>query len=281
MIVMKSLFVLFSLSLLLLSCTDENLNNNTYELVLVEPGIFNMGSNSGFANEKPIHRVQITRPYYIGVFEVTYNQYDSYTMETGKKQIEREEINRGERPAMGIDWFDAVSYCNWLSEKEGYTPCYDIKGVITECNFDADGYRLPTEAEWEFAARGGNNSKGYIYAGSNNADEVAWFEDNSQADYHLVGLKKPNELGLYDMSGNMWEWCWDYWDDSYYERSPVIDPTGPVSVPKQDFTYAVEKSRRSPRWLNSSEYMRVSSRSADFIDYEGDNGIRLVRTKTN
>ncbi len=252
-----------------------------HEMVLVEPGTFYMGSDTGNSSEKPIHKVTLTRPYLIGVYEVTFEQYDAYTKAAKKNRLEPEEQNRGTRPAMGMDWLQAVAYCNWLSEMEGLIPCYDIRGANTKCDFDANGYRLPTEAEWEFAAKGGIKSSGYIYAGGNQADEVAWYIDNSGSDYHQVGLKKSNELGLYDMSGNMWEWCWDYWDHSYYEKSPAVDPAGPISVPKQDFIYEIEKSRRSSRWLNTEKFMTTSNRSADFIKYGGDNGIRLVRTKMN
>lgn len=250
-------------------------------MVRVEAGSFYMGSESGNENEKPVHPVHITRPFYIGVYEVTFDQYDLYTEETKKRSASPETKNRGDRPVMGVNWIEAVAYCNWLSEKEGFESCYSIKGALTECNFEADGYRLPTEAEWEYAARGGNKSRDYLYAGSNRADDVAWFQDNSEGDFHRTGLKEPNELGLYDMSGNMWEWCWDYWEHSYYEKSEPENPQGPLKIPEQDFRYDVEKSRRSSRWLNSSFYMRVTSRSADFMNYRGDNGMRLVRTVIN
>lgn len=264
----------------LMSCMTGNQPiYEKHEMVLVEPGSFYMGSDSGNANEKPVHLVRITRPYFIGKYEVTFSQYDAYIIDTEKRTLEPEITDRGNRPAMGMTWIEAVSYCNWLSEKEGLTPCYTIKGPATECDFEADGYRLPTEAEWEFAAIGGNKSEGYLYSGSHNVDEVAWYMDNSNNDFHAVGLKRPNELGIFDMSGNMWEWCWDYWDEDYYADSPDKDPLGPLSIPEQDTRYEIEKSRRSSRWLNPDFYIRVTARSADFINYGGDNGIRLVRTK--
>ncbi|HEY84898.1 MAG TPA: formylglycine-generating enzyme family protein [Chloroflexi bacterium] len=139
-------------------------------------------------------------------------------------------LGRGSRPVFGISSYEAIAFCNWLSEKEGLIPCYTGRKKATRCDFSANGYRLPTEAEWEYAARGGPLSRGCQYAGSDDPDEVAWYDENSGGELHPVGQKKPNELGLYDMSGNMWDWCWDWYDSDYYNSSPEADPGGLTSL---------------------------------------------------
>jgi formylglycine-generating enzyme required for sulfatase activity len=131
-------------------------------------------------------------------------------------------------PLMGINWVGAVTLCNLLSEMEGLEPVYNIAEFLDGfyCDFTKNGYRLPTEAEWEFAAKGGIKSKGYLYSGSDNPDDVAWYRENSGWALHPVGLKKPNELGIYDMSGNAAEICFDVYNSKYYSISVVDDPKG-------------------------------------------------------
>jgi formylglycine-generating enzyme required for sulfatase activity len=253
-----------------LTATPEPIAPIFPEMVIVEPGSFMMGSIDGYPNEAPVHEVTITRPFLVGIYPVTNAEYAAMCDVTKKCSFSQDAL-----PVFGIDWYGAVEYCNWLSERAGLTPCYSGKGKFTKCDFSANGYRLPTEAEWEFAARGGNLSKGYLYAGGDDPDLVAWYESNSDGNIHPVGEKLPNELGIYDMSGNRWEWCWDWYEESYYAESPEIDPAGPTTVPSG---MMIEKSRRSSSSVEEAFTIRTTFRSADWITYLGDNGFRLIQT---
>ena len=128
-------------------------------------------------------------------------------------------------PVDQVSWYDAVKYCNRLSIKNGLNPCYEISSNNVLCDFSKTGFRLPTEAEWEYAARGGTRSEGYFYSGSNRLNSVGWDWDLGNADPHPVAQKQPNELGLFDMTGNVWEWCWDWYGP--YSSSSQTDPKGP------------------------------------------------------
>jgi formylglycine-generating enzyme required for sulfatase activity len=182
-----------------------------------------------------------------------------------------------DRPVDSVSWFDAVRFCNALSEKEGLAPAYEISGTVVSWISGARGYRLPTETEWEYAARGGAQSGRSseapdrpLYAGGENPEPLGWFNANSGKSSHPVKSKAPNELGLYDMSGNLWEWCWDYFGE--YPREPVSDPRG-----------AAESTRRVLRggaWFTPVHLLRVTNRYWNTPSFKANSvGFRLARSE--
>ena len=243
---------------------------------------------------------EVTQEEFVSVMTGNKNGIEanpSYFQGDTKPPAEGEVQER--RPVERVSWYDAIVYCNLLSIKEGLTPCYAIKSSTdpalwgtsptstsaedyadwngVTCNFNANGYRLPTEAEWEYAARGGqpgltDNSWEYEYSGSNTPDDVAWYDDNSDKKTHEVGKKQANSLGLYDMSGNVWEWCWDRYGSSSGYPSGTEDPAGPDAG-----SYRV---RRGGGWSGSASYCTVSNRYNYGSPYYRGNGygFRLVRS---
>jgi len=250
-------------------------------MIIVQGGSFQMGSNDGEDDENPVHEVTVS-PFMIGKYPVTQKEWQD-VMGSNPSNWKDNDL-----PVESISWYDAIVYCNKRSIMEGLTPCYSISGNTdpnrwgtvptsdnsiwdaVSCDWSANGYRLPTEAEWEYAARGGNKSKGYKYSGSNELGSVAWYGDNSGSKTHSVGGKQANELGIYDMTGNIWEWCWDWYDSGYYSKSESRDPRGSGS--------GSYRLLRGGAWGSSAALCRVSNRG-DGDPYLSviDVGFRLCR----
>jgi len=216
------------------------------ETVLIKGGTFMMGSNDGDSDEKPVHRVTMDE-LYIGKYEVTNAQYKAFVDASGydgSGDADSDYLKhfRGQsnmstndnHPIVWVSWKNAVAYCRWLSEQTGKK------------------YRLPTEAEWEYACRGGTSTRYSFGDSESTLGEYAWYRDNAGSKTHEVGSKKPNAWGLYDMHGNVWEWCADCYDKDYYSKSPEVDPRGPTSG-----QYRV---LRGGSWLNIPRYLRSAVR---------------------
>ncbi len=254
---------------------------STPEMVLVKAGSFQMGDEVGDLPDRfrsrPVHQVTLAYYYWIGKHAVTFNEYDAFCDATGRSKPDDENWGRGALPVIYVSWSDAIEYCNWLSQMEGLKLAYDSGGNLLDRNGQitrdiakAEGYRLPTEAEWEYAASGGHNANDprYLYAGSNDIEEVAWYRENSGDKTHPVGQKKPNELGLHDMTGNVLEWCHD-WSGGYTSRAKT-NPIGPSA--------GYYRVTRGGSWSSSAQFCRVALRSNSGLLTYNDLGFRLART---
>jgi len=268
---------------------------NNGNLVWVRKGNFTMG-NQSVSGSRPEHNVTLTKGFFMGMYLITREQYMKVMDYDPNSNKDVQNL-----PANRVTWLDAIMFCNKLTDMENSAKglnlqkVYDIdessivladgskwppisnQTIISAkvtVNWDANGYRLPTEAEWEYTARGGKGSPGnYEWAGSNTASEVAWYGGTggtvTDRVTHQVGLKKPNILRTFDMSGNLCEWCWDEFDSHYYSTSPDSDPKGPgsdivvINNPGQD-TYRV---RRGGSWNhginNTRTFIRDSFQPTD------------------
>ena len=241
--------------------------NATADMVSVSGGTLPEGSE--LAGE-------VVAAFQIGKYEVTWGEWKTvrdWAVANGYSDLSRVgdtyPSGSGDNfPVINVSWYDVVKWSNARSEKEGMTPVYQVSGVTYKTgeveptvNATANGYRLPSEKEWEWAARGGVSSQGYTYSGSNTASEVAWTIENSSDGTKAVGTKVANELGIYDMSGNVWEWCWDRY--TQYSSFRLI---------------------RGGSWMHYADGTTVANRDSnnDFSDYRDLNiGFRLARSSGN
>jgi formylglycine-generating enzyme required for sulfatase activity len=260
--------------------------NSSVELIMkwIPPGTFTMGSSLGEPgrnnNEDYQYNITLTRGFYMGIYPVTQEQYQA-VMDWNANGANSTPSHFGNNPAAGevqarrpvedVSWYEAILFCNRLSILEGLTPVYSIEGSTNPAiwgtvpsrdsffwndvtvNWNANGYRLPTEAEWEYACRAGTTTAWYTGNTENAAlQAAAWYRANNDNGTRQVGLKTPNAWGLYDMHGNVWEWVWD-WYDSSTSGSWSDDPRGPAS--------GTRRVARGGSWGASAASLRSASRA--------------------
>ncbi len=267
------------------------------EPVFIAGGSFIQGDSLGDADEKPVRKVR-ANDFYIGKTEVTLAQFQKFIQTSGyQTDAERGEGSycwgplgwnkktgvcwrhdekgalrpetAGQYPVLHVSWRDAARYCNWLSLQQNLTPTYQFLGDSISFDPTANGYRLPTESEWEYAASAG---KPDLFSGSVNLAEVAWYAGNAQKGAHPVGQKKANAFGLFDCSGNVWEWCQDWYNATAYATAgDTQNPEGP--------TIGTARVIRGGSWSNSPRHCRTSNRSSRFPDARDCNlGFRVARS---
>jgi len=244
--------------------TSSEIDQLGIKWVFVPGGRFQMGSEEGQDDEKPVHWATVS-DFWMSAHEITFSQYDAFCEETGKQKPDDEGWGRGSHPVIYVNWSDALAFCEWLSGKIGAQ------------------VRLPTEAEWEYAARAGGKSIKYPWGNNFDGTKVNFADKNASpfssskewddgfANTAPVGSFPPNDLGLFDMAGNVWEWCQDWYDNEYYRKSPAENPKGPTESKRV-------RVLRGGSWLSSEDGVRCSNRSVRYPVNTNDNvGFRCVR----
>lgn len=231
-----------------------------YEMVKIDKGTFIMGSNIGIADEKPEHKV-ILSSFYAGKYEVSKMLWE-YIM--GDAVIDNE------TSADSISWLEAVEFCNKFSVLSGLQPCYVIEGGKVFWNKSKNGYRLPTEAEWEYFAR---TDKNYKYSGSNNLSKVAWYKKNSKNKIKKSGLRQSNSFGLHDVSGNVYEWCFDDYNSSFYNKKSTVNPVNFTNSNVKVFRGGAIDSYEAGCLVSFRNYLNKNVKLKN-------HGLRLVKSTT-
>jgi len=249
------------------------------EMVLVAGGTFKMGAtrdqkmsrkDKSLSRSEPVHKVKLDN-FYMSKYLVTEEQWFA-VMGTMPSSNQRHGY-----PVTNVSWYDCIDFCNALSELEGLQKSYIFEAETITCDLNANGYRLATEAEWEYAARGGKSSKKTLFSGSDDMDKTGWFKENSGNSIHLVGEKTPNELGIYDLSGNIWELCWD--EEKSYEEWMQVNPIKVIHA-----TNSGNMVARGGCFQNEKSNCRIASRYEYglFRSHKRyDRGFRVVKSDTN
>lgn len=226
-----------------------------FPTVEIPAGKITMGSNQGFMDEKPVTDITISKPFICFTKEVNRRLYSSVTgVKFAKDSLDF--------PIYNISWRESIDFCNALSAMQSLTPFYKISGDTVKIDTNSKGWRLPTEAEWEYACLGGTTT-------SPDWSLIAWTAENSGGMPHICGLKQANGFGLYDMLGNVWEWCWDFYAQDYYQSRPTKDPMGPDSGSRH--------VARGGSYEDGKIYARPSNRIMNSLNPVI--GFRLVRNK--
>ena len=252
--------ILMLLMVASVACSHDPVSRNSIDMdfVLIPAGAFDMGSESGEPDERPIHRVQITQPFYLGTFEVTQAQWDrvmGLSLDAQRKLREANLPLNGvgdEYPMYFVSHGDAVAFTKRLNTLE-----------------NTNAYRLPTEAEWEYACRAG-----VLVDDPEKLDDMAWYGANASGGSHPVGQKEPNQWGLYDMKGNVWEWCSDWLDRAYYAKGDMVDPTGGPPGERRII--------RGGGWYSDPDFLRSTHRNYTSPGSGGPHlGFRVVKMITS
>jgi formylglycine-generating enzyme required for sulfatase activity len=237
-------------------------------MVSVPAGQFMMGSSEGPIDTKPAHHVKVDG-FLMDQYEITQEVYEKVT---GTNPSRRKNSTN---PVEQVTWTAAVKFCNARSIQEGREPCYETN--TWACDFSANGYRLPTEAEWEYACRSGTSTRFYFGDSAEDLKSFAWFEGDAQSKPHPAGQRKPNAWGLYDMAGNVWEWCNDFYAAKYYRESPEDNPRGPEQSEKRVLRGGAWSSSEAncTSWVRNCDEAGLT----DVCLTMDSNGFRCVRRK--